>query len=153
MADTRIQLEIENWIRTKWLPQKYHQEFKARSLRLNNGGTFNFDAVSADGLVVANISTSGSLTSGGKNASAKIQKLRSDMLFLIMVPTKTRLIVLSEKDMLELCLREKKKGRVPNEIEFLHAEIPEYLVRMLVDAKRIAAQEVTPIKHRKAFLQ
>jgi hypothetical protein len=146
MADTRIQLEVENWIRTQWLPQKYCQAFKPCRLRLNTGGFFDFDAVSVDGLVVANISTSSSLTSSGNNAVAKIQKLRADMLFLLMAPARTRLIVLSEQDMFDLCVKEKKNGRVPVEIEFDHAEIPDYFKRLLIKAKRLASDEVTPKK-------
>ncbi|MCJ7791846.1 MAG: hypothetical protein MUP49_05520 [Dehalococcoidia bacterium] len=86
-------------------------------------GFVEFDAVSADDTIAANISTSSGITSGGKYPSAKIQKLRADMLFLLMTKAEKKLIVLTEKDMYELCLKEEAKGRVPKEIEFLHAEL------------------------------
>jgi hypothetical protein len=146
MADSRIQLEIENWIRMQWLPPKYGQPFIPCRLRLNTGGFFDFDAVSSDGLIVANISTSSALTARNKPGIAKMQKLRSDILFLLMVEAKTRLIILSEKDMFDQCLREKKAGRIPQEIEFVNAEIPESLKDRLTEAKLIASQEVTPVK-------
>jgi hypothetical protein len=143
MANTQVQLEVEKWIRSEWMPKKFGQNFTPKHMQLITGGYFDFDAVNQDDSIVANISTSSAKTSGGKIGTAKIQKLRSDMLFLIMVKSNQKLIILSEKDMLELCLKEKRNGRVPNEIEFLHAEIPETLQQMVREAKKIAAQEVS----------
>lgn len=146
MADSRIQLEIENWVRTYWLPEKHGQKFTPSRLALSTGGKFDFDAVSADGSIVANISTSSALTARNKPGVAKIQKLRADMLFLLMVEAKTRLIILTEIDMYDRCLREKAAGRIPHQIEFVHAEIPDDLKNRLLAAKQIASQEVTPKK-------
>ena len=66
------------------------------------------------------------------------------MLFLLMTQAEKRLIVLTEKDMYELCIREKSSGRIPLEIEFLHAELPADLVKSLRAAKLVASKEVTP---------
>ncbi len=134
MADSSIQLEIEKWIRTNWLPQKYGQPFNPRQLKLKPGGGFIFDAVSEDGAIVALISTSSARTAGGKFGAGKMQKLRADMLFLLLAPAQMRLIVLSEPDMFKLCRQEKKVGRVPEEIEFVLAEIPEELRQRLAGA-------------------
>lgn len=146
MANSKIQIEIENWIRTNSLPEMYHQRFFPMHLRLETGGYFDFDAVSEDSSIVANISTSNSVTASGKNASAKIQKLRSDMLFLIMTTVKTRLIVLTEKDMYDFCSQEKLNGRVPSGIDFVHVEIPSALKELLQKAKKSASEEVSPKK-------
>ncbi len=124
MADSAVQRKIEKYIRDIWLPEKYQQSFKEEELRLLPGGRFKYNAVSADGRIVASISTSKATTAGGSEASGKLHKLRSDMLFLIMTPAFKRLIVLTEKDMYERCLREAANGRVLNEIEFMHAELP-----------------------------
>ena len=144
MSNTRIQIQVEEWIREKWLPEKYNQKFSSEKLELNTGGYFLFDAVSADTTIVVNISTSNSRTYSGKNASAKIQKLRSDMLFLIMVSARIRVIALSEKDMYDLCMKEKNSGRVPNEINFVLVEIPDDLRCQLEISKNAASLEVTP---------
>jgi hypothetical protein len=72
---------------------------------------FDFDAVCGDKSIAATISTSGAKTSGGKHAVGKIQKLRSDMLFLTMIEAKQRLVVLTERDMYELFLKEAAGGR------------------------------------------
>jgi hypothetical protein len=144
MADTRIQLEAEDWVRREWLPKQFNQPFRRERLRLKPGGVFDFDAVSYDDTIVANISTSSGITAGGKNPAAKIQKIRADMLFLLMVRAEKRLVILTEKDMYELCRKEKTNGRVPEEIEFLHAELPVALVMALKEAKKKAADEVSP---------
>lgn len=145
MADSKIQLLIEAWIREKWLPEKYGEKFSAQHLQLNTEGYFDFDAVSTDRKIVVNISTSSCRTSGGNISSAKIQKLRADMLFLTMVEADKKIIALSEKDMYDYLLKEKKNGRVPNEIDFIHAPIPEHLTDALTAARKIAVDEVTPV--------
>ena len=142
MANSKIQLLIEAWIKNKWLPEKYSKKFSAQHLQLNTEGCF--DAVSADRSIVANISTSSCRTARGKIASAKIQKMRADILFLTMVIADKKIIVLCEKDMYDYLIKEKKNGRVPDEIAFLHAPIPEHLTKALELARKIAVQEVSP---------
>lgn len=144
MANTRVQLEVEDWVRREWLPKFYNQQFRRERLRLSAGGVFDFDAVSSDNSIVANISTSSGLTSGGRSPAGKIQKLRADMLFLLMVKAEKRLIVLTEKGMYDLCLKEKGNGRVPLEIEFVLVELHETLSKSLQDAREIASKEVSP---------
>ncbi|MBV9182901.1 MAG: hypothetical protein JO356_16450 [Acidobacteria bacterium] len=49
MADTRIQPEVEDWVRLEWMPAQYGTRFSRERLRLRSGGVFDFDAVSKDG--------------------------------------------------------------------------------------------------------
>jgi hypothetical protein len=146
VADTPVQLEAEDWVRRECLPKHFNQQFRRECLQLSAGGVFDFDAVSSDNTIVASISTSSGITSGGKNPAGKIQKLRADMLFLLMVKADKRLIVLTERGMYDLCLKEKGNGRVPPEIEFVLAELPESLSKSLGEARAIAAKEVSPGK-------
>ncbi len=44
----------------------------------------------------------------------KLLKLRSDMFFLMLASVEKRIIILTEHDMYETCLKEKSVGRVPN---------------------------------------
>lgn len=141
MADTRIQLEVEDWIRRNWMPTHFGKKFSRERLKLRSGGVFDFDAVSDDGSIVATISTSGSRTSGMKYAVGKILKLRSDMLFLTLVQAERRVIVLSEQDMFDQCQKEVAGGRVPEEIEFACAQIPEELRLRLIAARERASGE------------
>lgn len=141
MADTRIQLEVEDWVRRNWMCTQFGMKFSRERLPLRSGGVFDFDAVSDDRSIVATISTSGSRTSGGKQAVGKILKLRSDMLFLSMVDAKRRIIVLTERDMCDQCEKEAAGGRVPPEIEFVCAPIPEELRGRLVAGRLNASAE------------
>jgi hypothetical protein len=144
MADTRVQLEVEDWVRTAWMLEEFGQKFRRERLPLRSGGKFDFDAVSADERIIATISTSSSLTSGGKHGVGKMMKLRSDMLFLIMASAERRLVVLTEDDMYRRCLAESEGGRVPPEVEFVLAVIPQELRARLEKAKAMSSAEVSP---------
>jgi hypothetical protein len=143
MADTSVQIEVEDWVRRKWMPEQFGMKFSRERLRLRSGGVFDFDAVSDDETIVATISTSGAKTSGGKYAVGKILKLRSDMLFLTMVEAKRRIVVLTERDMCDQCEKEVAGGRVPPEIEFVCVMLPEELNRRLIAARMKASVELT----------
>src|SRR5258708_2778911 len=141
MADTRTQLEVEDWVRRNWMQTQYKMNFSRERLPLSSGGVFDFDAVSDDRSIVATISTSGAKTAAGKHAVGKILKLRSDMLFLTLVDAERRIIVLTERDMCDQCEKEAAGGRVPREIEFVCAVIPNELRARLVDARTKASGE------------
>ena len=141
MADTRVQLEVEDWVRRNWMGPQYGTSFSRERLRLRSGGVFDFDAVSLDQSIVATISTSGSKTAGGKYAVGKMLKLRSDMLFLTMVNAKRRIMVLTERDMCDQCENELKSGRVPPEIEFVCAALPDEMRARLIAARKKASDE------------
>lgn len=141
VADTRIQLEVEDWVRRNWMASHFGIKFSRERMLLRSGGVSDFDAVSEDHSIVATISTSGSKTSAGKYAVGKMLKLRSDMLFLTMVEAKRRVIVLTERDMCDQCEHEAEGGRVPPEIEFACAIIPDELRLRLVEARRRASEE------------
>jgi hypothetical protein len=78
-------------------------------VKLSSGGVFDFDAVSADRSIVATISTSGTKTASGKHAVGKLLKLRADMLFLLLANAPRSLVVLTERDMYDLCLKERPR--------------------------------------------
>lgn len=144
MADTRVQLEVEDWIREHWMPENLGQPFYRKRLKLSGGGVFDFDAASSDSQVVACISTSAGKTLGGNIPSGKLMKIRSDILFLTMVQATRRIIILVDQSMMLLCEKERAGGRVPPGIEFLHALIPAELQIRLKRAQESAGREVTP---------
>ena len=144
MAETKTQLEIEDWIRREWLSGKFRQLFIKHTVQLAPGGVFEFDVVSADESIVTCISTSGLTTSGGKPGSGKKHKIRSDLFFLILTPnSKQRLMVFTEQDMYEFWLKEQENGRVPRAVQFLIADIPMELREKLSRAKVKSAEEVS----------
>jgi len=144
MADTRIQLEVEDWVRREWMPEKFRCQFFRERVSLSSGGVFDFDAVSEDGKIVATISTSGARTSSGKNAVGKMLKVRSDIYFLLLASTERRLAVLTELDMFEQWQKEIAGGRVPASIEFVYVELPVELDNRLKGARNKASVEVSP---------
>lgn len=144
MADTRVQLEVEDWVRREWMPKMFGQSFFGERVNLSSGGVFLFDAVSVDHKVVATISTSEATTATGKNAVGKQMKLRSDMYFLLLAKADKRAVVLTEKSMYDWWAKEAERGRVHRDIEFFYAMIPGDLdVRLRASRKR-ASMEVTP---------
>ncbi len=144
MADTRAQLQVEEWIRQEWMPVEFGQVFRAQRFRLTSGGFFDFDAVSSDGSVVASISTSGAVTASGKNGVGKLQKIRSDVLFLTLAEADRRIIILTERDMYDRCMQESLAGRLPKCVEFCLVEVPEHLIAALKQSRAQASREVSP---------
>lgn len=141
MADTRVQVEVEDWVRREWMPQHFGQQFFRERVKLSSGGFFDFDAVSADRKFVATISTSGALTASRKYAVGKMMKIRSDMYFLLLTAAERKVVVLTERDMYDRCLKEITCGRVPPSIELAHVKIPEDLEARLQASRRIASRE------------
>jgi hypothetical protein len=147
MADTRVQLEVEDWVRENWMQGQFGQKFYRNRLKLSSGGVFDFDAVSEDKSVAACISTSEGKTSASKFAVGKLLKVRSDMLFLhLAVGLKAKLLVLVEPSMHEVCQKELNGGRTPPEVQFILASIPDELRQRLIRARAVASREVTPEK-------
>ncbi len=144
MANSTAQLVAESWVRDVWLTKKYGQPFWKKRLRLIAGGEFEFDAVSDDNSTIVNISTSNAITAGQKYPAGKVQKLRSDIFFMMMATGKRKLLVLTEQDMFELCQKEKRNGRIPAEIDFVYAELPKAITTLLIKAKTMASKEVSP---------
>jgi hypothetical protein len=145
MADSKAQREAEVWIREHWLPQLLGQPFEKKKLTLRWGGKFEFDGVSKDGHIAVCISTCGGITSGGKKASPKLNKIRSDALFLLSAEVEKRIVVFSDQLMYDLCEAEKKAGRFPHEVEIRRAPLPTEMEEVLCCARRVAALEVSPI--------
>jgi hypothetical protein len=142
MANMRVQLEVEDWVRREWMPPTFGQQFVRERVKLSSGGVCDFDAVSADRTIVAAISTSGAVTATNKFAVGKMLKIRSDMYFLLLCEAERRIVVLTEKDMVDQCLKEVAGGRVPASIEFVHAQIPQDLDRKLKASRTVASQEM-----------
>jgi hypothetical protein len=146
MADTRVQGIIENWVRYAWMPVEFGRGFEKKKCKLVSGGFFEFDAVSEDGAIVACISTSQCRTARGKHAVGKVMKLRSDMLWLSeAADVSRRLLVLTEEDMLDYCQKQRAAGRLPRCIELVGVPLPPDLAAQLVEARRNASVEVSPL--------
>ncbi len=143
MASTLIHDEVETWVREKWLRPRLGREFTKKNLRLTSGGEFEFDAVSADEEIVANISTSSLKTASGNVGAGKIAKVRSDIYFLLLAPCLKKLMLLTDSDMHEAWLRQIDRGRVPDSIQIRCVELPNPLREKLRNAQKNASEEQT----------
>ncbi len=70
------------------------------------------------------------------------------MFFLLLARAQRRLLVLSELEMYERCLAERDRGRVPDMIEIVHAQLPEQLSNQLKQSREEASLEVRPAAER-----
>ena len=141
MADSKAQRIAEEWVRETWLLERFNQPFQKRRLTLSSGGEFEFDAVSRDEGIVASISTNGGITAAGREAKPKLNKIRSDILFLILSSTNQRFVLLTDKAMFKLCEQERANGRMPPQIEFIYVPLPSALEEQCRIARLVAAQE------------
>jgi len=145
MADTRAQKKAEGWVLAKFLPSVYGVPFGNRKVLLNWGGKFDFDAVSPDGKIVGNISTSSVKTAGAKLATAKIQKIKCDTLYLLYAQgASERLLIFTELDMQRHFEKEVKNGRFPKGVKLIHAPLPVPFQREIEAARKIASDETSP---------
>jgi len=147
MADSKVQGKVEAWIVRNVLPAIYGQPFRKATMRLTWGGTFEFDAVSADGKIVGCVSTACCLTAGGRQAIGKYHKIRADVLFLLNAEAaERRILIFTDKQMEAHFERERTRGRFPppSVIEMRTVEIPDELAAELRKAAAIASIEVSP---------
>ena len=147
MADTRAQKKAETWLLEHSLPEFFGTTFSGRKVVLAWDGKFEFDAVSADGSIVANVSTSSARTAGNKLATAKIQKIKCDTLYLLHARgAKKRVLVFTEADMLHHFEKEVRNGRFPKGVKLLHMALPEALQREVERARKVASDETSPTR-------
>ena len=66
------------------------------------------------------------------------------MYFLLLAKASTKLLVVTEKDMYDVLLKENENGRMAESIEVLHAEVIPELALKLVEARNVASREVRP---------
>ena len=126
------------------MPRQFGGAFTKKQVRLTSSGVFKFDAVAADGQIIASISTSAPKTVSGKAASGKIHKIRADTFFLLFTETSRRMIILTDREMHERWMKERDGGRVPDSIEFFYARLPAALARWIEASRKTASDEVSP---------
>lgn len=144
MANTSAQRLVEEWIRTKYLREQFEQTFQERELPLIWGGLFNFDAVSDDGTIAANISTSKAITRRKRVGQGKFHKILADTFYLLNVrDVKRKMLIFTERDMYDEFVRRRDNGRFPPEIEFILIDnIPLELRNGLEASRNVASLEV-----------
>lgn len=142
MSSSHVQMECERWIVESWLPATFEISFQKAKVTMQGRGQFEFDAVSADKKIIANVSTAPAFTYQGKIASGKKSKLRADCLMLTLGTGERKMMLLTESSMHKMALKEQSEGRLPLDIELWLVELPDSLKQRLIVSREQASLEV-----------
>jgi len=144
MANTRLLTEeVENFVREA-LARNYGQPFGKRVLPLPPGGRHEFDAVSADGLVVASVKSSSGRTASGRHPAGKVNAAVAELYFLSLIPAPTRLLILTTPEFHDIFIRT-LAGKIASGIQIVLIELPASLQQRVNDVQQQASLEVTPV--------
>ena len=135
--------EVEDLVRAE-LGRRFHVHLRKTTVRLSDGGYFQFDAVSESHAIIGGISTNAGITISKKpkKATAKLNKIRSDVMFLLRTEAECRFIALTDEQMFNLCEEQKSRGRMPREIDFFWVNLPSSAVDRLREEHRLSAGEM-----------
>jgi hypothetical protein len=147
MADTRLLKEIESYVRDR-LAQRFGQPFSTRRLvvgKRSNGydATHEFDAVSADGSIVAAIKSSSGKTSGGKFPSGKVSAAYQELYFLSLAEAaRHRILVLTDHEFHQI-FKSHSDGRLAPGLELMLIPLPPELREQVQVVQEEASQEMS----------
>ncbi|MFZ4682433.1 MAG: hypothetical protein ACOYMS_08020 [Terrimicrobiaceae bacterium] len=142
MATSKAFLLVEAHIRDGWMRSEFKTNFKKTKAPLRRGGEFEFDAVSEDGAIVACISANSGRANQGGLAKTKMNKIRSDILFLLLSEAPTKVMLLVDGDLHAHAIQEQKRGRLPDEISIRLATLSDDFQRVLAEAQANASAEM-----------
>lgn len=115
MANTRYLREVvEGYVRGQ-LEEEYGQPFASMVLPLVPGGLHEFDAVSADGRIVASVKSASGLTASGRNPSGKIKDSIAELYFLSLVNAGSGMLVLTTPAFFEIFTKV-MKGKIASNV-------------------------------------
>ncbi|MGH9782611.1 MAG: hypothetical protein ACRD88_00355 [Terriglobia bacterium] len=142
MADTTfLKGDVERYVRDQ-LGVEFGIPFRPRVLRLETGGTHEFDAVSEGGRVVAAIKAASGLTSGRKNPSGKIKTAIAELYFLSLVEAPVRLLVLTNPEFHTIFSRE-IQGRLAKGLAIKLLPLPVEMEKRVREVQDMASKEVS----------
>ncbi len=99
--------------------------------------------MSTDGTVVAAVKASSGRTARNRNPSGKIKDAYAELLFLSLVQSPRRYLVLTDREFFDIFSKE-SDGKRPTGVELLHIPLPTELQRRVEAAKNAASDEVSP---------
>jgi hypothetical protein len=143
MAATHVlmKMTIEPLMRQKLAEHCNGVELKPRIMPIRwNGegiGSFEFDAASEDGTIVACLSTAGNLYPGQRH------KLTRDAAFMWLVPNAQRhILAVVEQHVADALIAMRSRGRIPPKTEIVLIELPADVRQELVSFRKKASVEV-----------
>lgn len=131
------------------LEQRHGVAFASKILPLRPGGRHEFDAVSAEGRVVASVKTASGLTAGGKNPSGKIKDCLAELYYLSLVDAPVRMLVLTTPAFHEI-FQKATAGAVEDSIQIECIPLPPEMQTEVDLIVKAASEEVSPSRAREA---
>jgi hypothetical protein len=125
-----------------WLKDRYGVEFGKNALPLRDcRGKHEFDAVSSNGKIVAEIKTASGRTSGGKHPSGKRASAFEQLYFLSLVEADNKLLIITDAEFLEI-MKARTAGIVPANIKLVQCPLPPNLAEIVHSITNEASKEI-----------
>jgi hypothetical protein len=137
---TALQAAIE-WAR-ETLAAEHRTQFSKRPVHLRTGGTHTFNAVAADGRIVATVMNSSGATSGGKKPTGKIRGAIAELYFLSLVVAPSRILVVTNASFLSY-LEQQLEGALTEGLSLVHLELPPDLAAAVAAVSQSASDEMS----------
>lgn len=143
MANTNYyKTHVEPYVRAE-LERLHGASFSSQTLKLTTGGTHEFDAVSADGSIVASIKSLSGKTSRGRRPAAKYSVCLAELYFLSLVDAPKRVLVLTTPAWHTMFIAYIEKRLAPGlSVELIR--LPPEIQAEVDRIKDIASGEVSP---------
>lgn len=142
MANTNlIKSKIHPYVRS-WLKNQYGVEFGKNALPLRDcEGKHEFDAVSSNGKIVAEIKSASGWTSGGKHPSGKRASAFEQLYFLSLAKADTKLLIITDAEFFEI-MKARTAGIIPADIILVKCTLPAHLAEMVHSITSEASKEI-----------
>jgi hypothetical protein len=136
-----IKSKIHPFVRS-WLQEKYGEPFGKDPLPLRDcAGKHEFDAVSSNRKIVAEIKTASGWTSGGKHPSGKRASAFEQLYFLSLAKADTKLLIITDAEFFEI-MKARSAGTVPADIELVKCPLPVHLAKIIRSITSEASKEI-----------
>jgi len=141
MANTAALQEAIEWVRSQ-LASEIGLSVERREVALTTGRHRRFNAVSADGRMVAMVMNSSGATSGGKKPVGKIRGALAELYYLSLVDAPTRLLVVTNPGF-HLYLQRELEGALAPGIEVRYVPLPADLAGRVAGVTSEASDEMS----------
>jgi hypothetical protein len=147
VADTRLlKNQVERYVRGA-LEKEFGQQFTTQVLivgKRSDGfpASHEFDAVSADGRIVAGIKSSSGKTSSGRRPSGKIAAAYKELYFLSLVDAERRILVLTDPEFYKI-MENDCDGRLAPGLELMLIPLSLELASQVQTVHKTASQEMS----------
>jgi hypothetical protein len=140
MADTSGLRPALDWVRGE-LAREAGTSVAKQTVSLTTGGEHTFNAVSADGQLVAQIITSSGATSSGKRPVGKIQAALSHLYFLALTQAPERRLVVTDPEFYDF-VDNATEGALAHGLKLQLLELPAEIQSQVRSVTQVASKEM-----------